>query len=399
MKTPSTRVVRRVVIALVGIVAAVSLLAARPWSSRNSFRQMRIFAPSERVRNFRAMDELFPARVIHRGAEPHRFELREQALPKTYSFGGKAVSLDEFFERTVTTGFLVLQGDAIVSERYFKGATADSPMTSWSVAKSVVSLLIGIARDEHRMSDLTTPLSAYVPEFAGSAYGKVSLHDALTMSSGVDFSERYDDPFSDIHTMFARIFYLRESAAHYLSTRPVYNPPGTHFHYASSDTLALGLALRNAVGKPLASYLEEKLWKPLGMEYDASWNTESDDGAELGFCCLNVRLRDYAKIGRLVARGGDWDGRRIVSEDWLRESTRVEPARAPGKLYGHPWGYQYQWWLPGRPGVFMAAGVWGQFIYVDPAREVVIVKTSVDPDFMAHSDECVAVFEAIEDAL
>jgi CubicO group peptidase (beta-lactamase class C family) len=108
-----------------------------------------------------------------------------------------------------------------------------------------------------------------------------------------------------------------------------------------------------------------------------------------------MRLRDYAKIGRLAARFGDWDGRRLVPEEWIRESTRIEPARAPGTLPKHPWGYQYQWWIPSRDGVFMAAGVWGQFIYVDPSHEFVIVKTSVDPDFMAHADETVAFFETV----
>jgi CubicO group peptidase (beta-lactamase class C family) len=219
------------------------------------------------------------------------------------------------------------------------------------------------------------------------------------MSSGIAFSEKYDDPVSDIHTMFARILYFRESATHYLAGRDSEAPPGTRFHYASSDTFALGLALGRAVGKPLATYLEEKLWVPLGMEYDAVWNTESDDGAEFAFCCLNVRLRDYAKIGRLVARGGDWDGRRVVPEEWIRESTRIEPARAPGTLQVRPWGYQYQWWIPGRAGEFMAAGVWGQYIYVDPVREFVVVKTSVDPDFMTNADETVALFEALREGL
>jgi CubicO group peptidase (beta-lactamase class C family) len=134
------------------------------------------------------------------------------------------------------------------------------------------------------------------------------------------------------------------------------------------------------------------------MEYDASWNTESDDGDELAFCCLNVRLRDYAKIGRLVARRGDWDGKQIVPEAWIAESTRLEAVRAPGRIPGPGWGYQYQWWLPGRPGVAMAAGVWGQFIYVSADRGIVIVKTSVDPDFESHSAETIAFFEALEDA-
>jgi CubicO group peptidase (beta-lactamase class C family) len=272
-------------------------------------------------------------------------------------------------------------------------------MTSWSVAKSFVSILVGIAHDEGRIGDLASTLATYAPSLSGSDYGRVSLHDALTMSSGIAFSEVYGDPMSDVHTMFAHIFYLQESVGHYLASRSREAAPGARFHYASADTLALGLSLRGAVKKPLAEYLEEKLWKPLGMEYDASWNAESDTGMELAFCCLNVRARDYAKIGRLMARGGDWDGKRILSETWVRDSTRPEEPRTPGRLPRHPWGYQYQWWAPGPPGVFMAAGVWGQFIYVDSQRQVVIVKTSVDPDFERTGDASVAMFEAIAASL
>jgi CubicO group peptidase (beta-lactamase class C family) len=311
-----------------------------------------------------------------------------------YSFEGKTVSLDDFFERTVTTAFLVLKDDSIVLERYFRDATPTTPMTSWSVAKSVVSILVGVARDEGKLGGLSTPLATHAPDLAGKDYGKVTLRDALTMSSGITFSEVYADPSSDIHTMFARIFYLQESIAHYLGTRDAEASPGARFQYSSADTLALGLALRGAVKQPLAAYLEEKLWRPLGMEHDATWNAESEGDMELAFCCLNATARDYAKIGRLMARGGDWDGKRIVSEAWVREATQASGALSMGS-----WGYGYQWWLPGQPGVFMAAGVWGQFIYVDPARQVVVVKTSVDPDFEAHSDETVAVFEMLARSL
>jgi CubicO group peptidase (beta-lactamase class C family) len=382
------------------LLLTAALLMTRPWSRQNSWRQMRIFSPSVRVQNFRAMGDLFPARPVHRGPSPHRFDIREKPLPTTYAFRGQSRSLAEFIDRTTTTGLLVLQDDAIVAERYYRGATADTPFTSWSVAKSILSLLVGIARDQHRVGDLATPLGRYAPELGESDYGKVPMHDALTMSSGIHFSEDYDDQLSDVYTMFARIFYLHESVGHYLASRHAEAAPGTRFHYASSDSLALGFALRHAVGMPLTSYLEEKLWKPLGMEFDASWNVESDDGAELSFCCLNARLRDYAKIGRLAARHGDWDGQRIVSADWLAESTRVEPARAPGTLPHLRWGYQYQWWIPaGGRGAFMAVGVWGQYIYVNPDRGLVIVKTSVDPDFMTNDDESVALFEAIDDTL
>lgn len=398
--TPTRFILRRAAIGAASLIAAVAFLMTRPWSSRSSWRQMRIFDPAVRVQNFRDMDGLFPTHVVHRGPAPHALEAQLRPLPATYTFRGEARPVDAFLDKTTTTGLLVLKGDTIVAERYFRGAGVDTPFTSWSVAKSIVSLLIGIARDEGKFSDLAADLAHYAPGLAGSDYGRVPLRDALTMSSGIHFSEEYFNRVSDIYTLFARVLYLREGAMHYVASRPAAAPPGTLFHYASCDTFALGLALRSAVGASLASYLQEKLWGPLGMEFDASWNAESDDGAELAFCCVNARLRDYAKIGRLVARGGEWNGKQIVSAAWLAESFHVDPARAPGKLPETSWGYGYQWWIPsGDRGTVLAAGVWGQFIYVDARRGVVIVKTSVDPDFEATSDETIALFDGIADSL
>jgi CubicO group peptidase (beta-lactamase class C family) len=391
---------RRVLLACVALILLIALLMTRPWATDNSWRQLSLFSPSTRIHNFRTMHEVFPARAVRHGSAPHRFERAERPLPASFAFQGAKRSVGEFLDRTTTTGLLVLRGNTILTERYFRGTRQDTPLTSWSVAKSFVSLLIGIARDQRRIGDLSTRLEHYVPELRGSPYGRVSLRDALTMSSGIAFSEVYDDPFSDIRNLFARIFYWRESAAHYLATLDAQDAPGSRFHYISSDTLALGLALRGAVHQSLTSYLEQEIWRPLGMEHDATWNVESAGGAELGFCCLNVTLRDYAKIGRLWARGGDWDGKRIVSAAWLHEATHPDAVRAPGSIGTRPWGYQYQFWIPSRGrSAFMAAGVWSQFIYVDPERELVIVKTSVDPEFEAHGDEHVALFEAIADTI
>jgi CubicO group peptidase (beta-lactamase class C family) len=390
---------RRVSLGLLAVIALGSLVLARPWAPDNSWRQLNLFEPSQRIHNFRTMNEVFPARTVHAGATPHRFAVSLHPLPTQFPFHGQLHSVDEFLARTTTTGLLVLKGDTIVAERYFHGANEASPMTSWSVAKSFVSTLIGIARDEHRIGDLSTKLEHYAPALQGSAYGAVPLRDALTMSSGIDFSEVYDDPLSDIRSLFSRVLYFRESLGHYVAGRKAERAPGMRFHYISSDTQALGLALRGAIHGSLTGYLEHKLWRPLGMEHDATWNVEHGDGAELAFCCLNVTLRDYAKFGRLLARRGDWDGKRIVSEAWIREATRIEPARAPGKIEMLPWGYQYQFWIPSSTrDAFMAAGVWSQFIYVDPDRQLVIVKTSVDPDFEQHSEEHQALFEAIADA-
>jgi len=396
------RSIARSLAAVLGI-AALALGGARALSPYKPWRQMGIFAPADRIRNFRAMNEIFPVRSIPRSTHPHVFDSRPVALPSTFLYQAQERKLDELLERTVTTGFLVLKENAVLSERYFRGATADAPLTSWSVAKSVVSLLVGIAHDEGLMPDLDAPLARYAPELEGSDYGRVPVRAALDMSSGIDFREDYRDPLSDIHTMFARLFLMGghgESVGHYLASRRRDAEPGTRFRYESSDTLAVGLALRHATGMPLAEYLERKLWQPLGMEYAATWNVEDGEGVELAFCCLNVRLRDYAKIGRLAARGGDWDGQRIVSASWLEESTRVDPKRAPGTIPGMSVGYTHFWWLsPGNRGTFMARGVWGQFIYVNPTKQVVIVKTSVDPDFMQNAEETHAAFGAIDAAL
>jgi CubicO group peptidase (beta-lactamase class C family) len=385
------------------VLALIALALVRPGARYQPLRQMAIFSESSRIHNSMAMEELFPAHRIQRSTTPHHFQIAPRALPASYSFKGETRKLDAFIERTVTTGFLVLQNDAIVDERYFHGASVDSRMTSWSVAKSVVSLLIGIAHDEGRIPNLDASLDTLAPGLRGSDYGKVPLRDALNMSSGIEFNEDYGDALSDIHTLFARVFLLGghgESVAHYLGSLRREVAPGSRFHYVSTDTFALGLALRGAVGTSLSRYAQQKLWQPLGMERDALWNMEDGGGVELGFCCLNVSLRDYAKIGRLVARRGDWDGRRIVSEDWLRESARRDPKRAPGTIPGMSLGYQHQWWQPAKnPATVMAAGVWGQYIYVNPTKALVIVKTSVDPEFDANMDENVALFEAIDSSL
>jgi CubicO group peptidase (beta-lactamase class C family) len=263
-------------------------------------------------------------------------------------------------------------------------------------------MLVGIAIDEKAIEGIDATLGKYATELRGAPYGAVQFRHALTMSSGIRFTEDYENPFADIHTMFVRLYLLGdtgESAGHYLASRPREREAGRVFSYESSDTFAIGLSLRGAVHQSLSEYLERKVWQPLGMEYDATWNVDGS-GMELSFCCLNVRLRDYAKLGRLFARGGDWDGQRIVSEAWVHQSTRPDATYPPGSIPWTPYGYQYQWWIPpGSHGAFMAIGVWGQNLYVNPATGVVIVKTSVDPDFATTEEEHAAVFEAIDRAV
>jgi CubicO group peptidase (beta-lactamase class C family) len=285
------------------------------------------------------------------------------------------------------------------------GATQESQLTSFSMAKSFVSALVGIAIDEGRIAGVDRPVTDYVPQLKGSGYDGVPIKHILQMSSGVHFDEDYASWTSDISIMFAKSFVLGSPINAYAQGLRSERRSGEAFNYISVDTQVLGMLLVNATGQPLATYLEEKVWGPLGMESDTAWVTDrpGTDGMEYAFCCLNATLRDYAKFGRLYLRGGDWEGRRVVPEHWVRESIVPDkPYLVHSGAYTPDWtiGYQYQWWVPdGSDGEFMAIGVWGQYIYVNPRRNVIIVKTAVDPDFDDRDMENLTAFRAIAAAL
>jgi len=356
---------------------------------------------------FRQMGERFPSRVVPRGDGPvFAFARAERPLAGvTFVYGGATKSLDAFLDETQTTGLLVVQDDAIVHERYFRGAGASSTLTSFSVAKSFVSALVGAAIDEGTIASVDVPVSEIAPALRGTPYEGVPLRHVLQMSSGVRFDENYADPFSDVDQMFLRSFVFGTPIDDTPKRLTRKSASGQGFDYISVDTQVLGAVVRAATGKPLATYLSEKIWRPLGMEHDASWVTDRDapEGVEYAFCCLNATLRDYARFGRLFLRGGDWNGRRVLSERWVRESVvPSEPWLVKSGGYTPDWdiGYQYQWWVPNGPdGEFSAIGIYGQYVYVNPAHRVVIVKTSADPGYDTRDMETIAAFRAIVGAL
>ena len=294
---------------------------------------------------------------------------------------------------------MVLRGDTLVHEQYRSGWSEASRATSWSVAKSVVSALVGIALGEGRIESLDDPVTRYVPELVGSGYDGVPLRHLLTMSSGVAFDEGYDSTFSDINWIFVRSMALGRPMLDYYSGLERVRDPGVYNEYASSDTGVLALVLARATGVSPAEYLETRLWQPAGMESDAFWNTDRS-GAEIGFCCLNAVLRDWARFGLLYLENGMRDGSRILPEDWVARSVEPEaPHLQPGPNPDSHWtfGYGYKWWIPEdrEDGEFTAIGIYGQYIYVNPARGVIVVKAGTDPLFDDHDHESVALFRAI----
>lgn len=318
----------------------------------------------------------FPSRSISAAPFPFRFRtapdrqtlgdnIRVTKLSSDPFAEVEQVSLNQFLSDTQTVAFLIIKDDVIIMEKYFGTYTARSILPSFSVAKSFVSALIGIAIAEHSLRDVRQPITDFLPELRGKGFENITIEHLLQMTSGIQFSERYDT-ISDV----GKLYYTAD-IMHRIGVLQIKGSPGTTFHYKSIDTQLLGIILTRSTGRPLARYLEEKIWQPLGMEFDASWSLDRQDGIEKAFCCLNARARDFAKFGRLYLHHGNWHGHPIVPEAWVRRSTQIDTH------HGSVWWYQYQWRLASKTdGDFFAVGLHGQYIYVNPKRNMIMVKFS-----------------------
>ncbi len=362
---------------------------------------MTLFDSNVIAENFRTMGDTYTFRTIHKGPETFNFKHAESKLPESYIYKGEKKSTSKFLERFSTTGFIVIKDDTILFEKYYKGNNESSKAISWSVAKSFVSALFGIAIAEGYIKDINQPVNAYVPALAASGYNNVRIKDVLQMSSGIGFNEDYGDFNSDINRM-GRSFALNTPLDAFIISLKQEKKPGIYNHYVSMDTQVLGMIITAATGKNLSEYAEEKLWKPLGMESDAIWMIDSK-GMEAAFGGLNVVLRDYVRFGRLYLNNGSWNGKQIVPAAWVKASvTPDSPHLMPGKRIGSntPLGYGYQWWIPEKPeGDYLAIGIYGQAIYINPKHKIVIARTSAYADYTKDGDdlemESIEVFKTI----
>jgi CubicO group peptidase (beta-lactamase class C family) len=354
------------------------------------------------------MADLFPSHSIARGAAVSVLPRDLRSLDITYGFRGTSRSLNDFLERTRTTGFLVIKNGTIVAERYFGGAHEKSLFTSWSIAKSFTSTLVGLAIADGRIASVDRPVTDYIPELVHSGYRGVSIKDLLEMSSGIDFTE---DAFaghpSDVLYMWNHIMVNEaERLNDYAASLTRAEPPGTRFQYRSVDAQVLGWLVKNVTGKSLSQDLSERIWQPLGMESDAAWLTDraGPDGMEAAYCCINATLRDYGRFGQMMLNRGTWNGKQIVPSRWIDEATTPQDSQVQfGKLIpGYRFGYGYQWWLPqDPPRTFVGEGVYFQFLYVNPSENLVIVKTSALDNYWDASleYETWAAYAAIAQAL
>lgn len=312
----------------------------------------------------------FPSRPLLPSVAPYQFAAAEvEKGPKTITYGDKEQSFDAFLEKHRTVAFLVIQRDTLKYERYFKGYDAAQVHTSFSMAKSVVSMLIGCAIMDGFISSVQQPVTDFVPELTKNGFDKVTLEHVLQMTSGLKFSESYVNPFGTA----AKYYYGRRLYKN-LGHLKLKHEPGEHFEYMSGNSQLLGLILERALRakgdqRTITQFLSERLWSPLGMEYNSSWSIDRKEGGiEKTFCCINAPALDLAKLGSLYLHKGKWNGQQLVPQEWVERSTQVDTTN------GSVARYQYQWWLPSGDGDYMAQGILGQFVHVDPARELVIVR-------------------------
>ena len=333
------------------------------------------------------MDEFHAARGVQKSSVP-RILKRADRVPD--------LGIDAFLNTQRNTGLLVLKGDTVLAERYQYQRTAQHRFASASVAKTVLGMLVGIAIAERRIGSIDDKVVRYLPELKGHPYADVSIRHLLTMSSGIVLREGASSNDDDQKLTANTIWQKTEGGVDAIREwRTRAAPAGTRFRYASSDSQVLALVLRAAVDLPLATYLSQKIWQPMGAEANATWLLDKG-GYEAGYCCLNATLRDYARFGLLLANYGNVDGRQIIPAAWVKAATTAEaPYLAVGTATPNN-GYGYQTWLLGdrrpraddrRPreggdpvSAFAALGIYGQAIFVDPASKLVVVHTAAWAD-------------------
>lgn len=362
------------------------------------YRSLQSFKDENLAYTFQHTPEIQPTVTIQGSAAPFEFAKEENiALADGFQFEGSFYPTEPFLQDTKTSALLVIQDDVIRYENYFFGGDEATVFSSNSMGKSFVSALMGFAVADGFIDSVNDPLGKYIPEFVGTDLENIPIKACLQMASGIDFDEDTDMNSFSMRTL------MGTPAMEVIAGYGVQEPPFTYRRYLSINTEILGQIIKNATGKGLGKYMEEKLWTRIGSAHDAYWTL--NNGTELANGGLSISLRDYARFARLYLHEGNWNGEQLLPRDWIRDSLDISADYSkPGANNDgyNAIGYGYQWWVPeGDQGEFMAIGVYGQFLYVNPEQNVIIVKVNADPDFMAEHYELkhVEFFRAIADGL
>jgi CubicO group peptidase (beta-lactamase class C family) len=391
-------------------ISLLAVLGAAQFYKKDLIRfqfVLTLFEPAGIVENFRSMTRVFDYRTVRRGGPVYRIPYESKRLPESYPYQGQNHDLAQWIERTVTSGIIIIHDGKIAFERYYLGNHAATYWVSWSACQPVVSALVGFALEDGLIRSLDDPVGDYVPRLKASGYHGVTLLDVLQMSSGVGFNEDGADWHSDINRLWRRLA-LGKALDDVVVSLENERPPGTFNRPVGMDAQVLAMVLREATGRSLSTYMEEKLWSRLGVESDAFWIVDGD-GMELAFGGLHAQLRDYARFGLFFLNEGEtFRDQQILPARWIRDSvTPVRPHLPPGAdnpASSSHMGYGYQWRLPETPdGDYCAIGTYGQFVYVHPRYRVVIAKTSAcaddNPSGNEMAVESLAVFRFIAEQM
>ncbi|MCP4273679.1 MAG: serine hydrolase [Gammaproteobacteria bacterium] len=375
-----------------GVVILLIIIIGINWDPLQRLVKVKsLFDGDKIVYNFSHMDELLFADKLPRSGEAHQWEVALSALPETYTDRGKNKNVLSMLETLQTTALIVVKDGTIVFEDYYKGTQAEDRRISWSMSKSFVSALTGLAVENGDIKSISDPVTNYAPLLKGSAYDGVPLIDVLNMASGIKFDEDYLDPDSDINKM-GTVLALGGSLDEFAAEQDeIARPSGTAWQYCSIDTHVISMVLRAATGQTLQQYFIENLWSKIGASADAYYSTDGEGNA-FALGGLNMRTRDYALFGELIRNNGKRGDEQIIPASWVAKSTapsapKMEERNTIKTEDGSKFGYGYQWWIPPHAdGEFFAVGVYGQYIYINPKAGVIIAKNAAHLEFM-ESDE------------
>ena len=356
-----------------------SAAAGAPSPVSATIQQVRrqILKPDVNSFYFHNTSDLFDTRQVPRSGPVWQLPRQDRDIAISYNWQGKSYGLDAFTDRTFTNALIVIKDGKIVTERYFNRTDASTHFMSWSMAKSFTSTMVGVALADGRIASLDDPITKYLPELKGGGFDGATIKQILEMKSGVDYEERYDFDHPGIAAVNHENALVRNTVRFADAAIDIKRkaPPGQVFEYKTIDTAVLGWLVERVAQRPIAYYMAEKLWEPLGAEANGFFIMDGPPGAGREFtgAGFNAVARDYARFGQMILDKGKANGRQILSADWVAQATK--PAGPEGPMGG----YGYQWWTMSDSNAFYALGLEGQFIYVDPDTRTVVVKLSYFP--------------------
>jgi len=337
-----------------------------------------LLSPTVQAYAYRNVDRMFATRTIRRGAKVFEFPRGPEIVPR-YRVGGVERTVEDYIDRTNVAGLIVVKSGKIVLERYALGLDEKTRWSSMSTVKSMTSTLVGAAIHDGAIGSLEDGVVRYLPSLAGSAYEPVTVRHLLTMSSGVQWNELYTDRDSHVNQYSKSLGdKVPGGVLALMRTIPKLHSPGAQFNYNTGDTYLLGCLVSAATGQDLASYMSAKIWANFGMEFDAYYTLESDDGQEIGGSRAGIALRDFARFGQFLLGDGIADGQPVLPPGWVAEAGRTSFALDPAQNSYGAGGYGYSWWLD-TDGSMVAVGFAGQSLYINRREDLVIATLSCWP--------------------